>query len=155
MYGKAYGENVSLQASFNDVEIINGTITSTNTDPDLSVDWADLDVLVTFSLDSSVTGSVPFTATVSGGTFIFHTFHANYCGDVVDGGGAVVTPSVDHITDISFDAAPPDAGHNNITIAGVSKTPDLASDPTFTGAWNWVVEDGETISMDINVSAVS
>jgi len=163
LYGKAYGENVSLQASFNNVQIVNGTITSTNTTPDLAVDWDNLDVIATFSLDSSVTGSVPFTATVTGGTFVFHTFHADYCGDVYDydsldadpeNNPTIETASADHVNDISF-GEDPDSGHNNIVIAGQSMSRDLVNYPELTGAWNWTIEDGETMSMTIEVSAVA
>lgn len=175
MYGKAYGENVSLQASFNNVEIVNGTVISTNTAPDITVDWNNLDVIATFSLDSSVTGDVPFTATVTGGTFVFHTFHADYCGDVVktevttdaegntvyqtvtdeNGNPVIETASADNINDISFGAESPDTGHNNIVIAGESRTRDLVNYPELTGPWNWTIDDGETMSMTIEVSAVN
>ena len=158
MYGKAYGENVSLQASFNSVQIVNGSIASTNTTPNLSVDWNNLDVIATFSLDSSVNGNVPFTATVTGGTFIFHTFHADYCGDVYEtdenGVSTLVTASADNEGDISFGASSPDTGHNNIVIEGVSRTRDLTAYPDAVGPWNWAIEDGETITMNILVSSV-
>lgn len=154
MYGKAYGENVSLQASFNNVEIVNGTITSVNTDPNTSVEWNDLDVIATFTLDSSVTGNVPFTAVVTGGTFVFHTFHANYCGDILDANGNIVTASADNETDISFGAESPDTGHNNIVIEGQNKTRALDDYPEATGIWNWIIEDGQTMAMTVEVSAV-
>lgn len=154
MYGKAYGENVSLQASFNNVEIVNGTITSTNTASDNTVSWENLDIIATFSLDSSITGDVPFTATVTGGTFVFHTFHADYCGDILDAGGNVVTASADNVQDISFGAESPDTGHNNIVIAGENKTRDLDAYPEATGIWNWIIEDGQTMSMTVEVSTV-
>jgi hypothetical protein len=160
MYGKVYGENVSLQASFNNVEIVNGTVASTNTAADQSVAWADMDAVVEFTLDDSVTGDVPFTATVTGGTFVFHTFHATHCGDIPvrDGDGNPVSPrqvataSADNWDDISFGAVDPDTGHNNIVIAGESRTRDLVASPDLTGPWNWTIEDGETMSMNIAVS---
>jgi len=159
MYGKAYGENVSLQASFNDTEIVNGTINSVNTALDETIDWANLDVIATFNLDSSVTGNVPFAATVTGGSFVFHTFHADYCGDVTElneaGDTVVVTPSAENITDISFGAESPESGHSNIVIAGQSRTRNLEAYPHAEGTWNWTIHDGETMSMNILVSPVA
>jgi len=159
MYGKVYGENVSLQASFNGSEILNGTVASTDQPVDQTIDWDGLDVVATFSLDSSVSGNVPFTATVTGGSFVFQTFHADYCGDIVEtdeeGNETVTTPSADHITDISFGAVNPDTGHNNIVIAGENRVRDIENYPDLQGPWNWTIEDGETMSMDIEVSTVA
>ena len=158
MYGKAYGKNVSLQASFNGSEILNGPVASTDQPVDQSIDWNNLDVVTTFSLDSSVSGNVAFTATVTGGSFVFHTFHADYCGDIVEideqGNNTVTTSSADHINDISFDAESPDTGHSNIVIAGESRTRDLVTHPEALGMWNWTINDGETMSMNILVSPV-
>lgn len=159
MYGKAYGNNVSLTASFNNVQFVNGTITSVDSDADLDIVFDDMDVISTFSLDSSVSGNVPFTATVTGGSFVFHTFHADYCGNIytVDGNGdaTLQTASANNVRDISFAATSPDTGHNNIVVAGESRTRDLSTFPDATGIWNWTIYDGETLSMNIEVSTVS
>ena len=85
LIGSAYSTSgdVHVQATYNGVEISNGPVTTTVIDvipvagqlPDRA-----LDELVQFETTTDITGQIPVSITVTGGTLFFANFRMNYTG---------------------------------------------------------------------------
>lgn len=152
MYGKAYGSNVSITVNFNNTEVFNGTVTSTDTDYDYTVPWIDMDELCSFTVSTDLTGDVPVSILVNGGVLVYHTAHANYGGPVFSfeypNPDTLVTATVDNYEELGIghtDFGVTDDGKTNVQVEGV----DVVPDPSYTGGVESVLAfDGETITFN-------
>jgi len=181
MYGKAYGANpVAVTVNFNDVEVFNATVTSVNEDVDQRVDWADLIELCGFTIDTSVSGNVPISITVSGGDLIFHTFHANYAGaEFNDEIGPGISGALPHPWPVTLDTKAHFADISGITydntdinrITGDGKTNIVIAETDLSemaraeltemytssdtgGVRNFCIYDGQTMTADLYVQPI-
>jgi len=82
--GQAYttGSDVTVQVSYNGAEVINTSVTaSTVTEIPLAADLAEAPMeLAIFETTTDITGQIPVTITVTGGTLFFAQFQMNYSG---------------------------------------------------------------------------
>lgn len=161
LIGKAYSTtgDVSLVINFNSVEVFNGTVATENTQAPVKGDTGV--ELATWTIDTSVTGSVPVTIAVSGGTFQFNDLYGNYSGyelqdsdddgipDIVDGAYVATTAPVDYFGDLNTNTLASD-GKENVSFSeqdGEGQTRNVTVD-TEVGDWVYTVLDGVTFSCD-------
>jgi len=153
LYGKVYGDPANpgtMTMNFNGQSLFSGTVTTAAGPVNQAIGWADMTVLATATIDTSISGSTPLQITVSNGDMIFHTFHGNYFGDVVSG-NVVVTPSVDNVQDLTGPSTMASGGYDNVTIGGVANPRVPTNESEALGKWNYLVPDGLTFACDVQV----
>lgn len=159
LIGKAYSTegDVSLVVNFNNIEVFNGTVTTIASQPPLKGESGV--ELASWTVDTSVTGAVPLTIAVSGGSFQFNNLIGNYCGftlqetngvpDVVDGAYVVVTAPDAYFGEINFNTVESD-GKDNVSFSEVDGDGQqrVVTDETEIGDWVYNIADGVTFSCD-------
>jgi hypothetical protein len=154
-YGKVWGNSSSpatVSITWNGQQVYNGTVPTSDDPPSSQIDFADMIVLGTWTIDTSITGSQPLAISVQNGSFLFQTLHGNYGGNIVEGSpGIIVTPSVDNYTDLSGPSTAESDGHNNVKINEVLQVRDPASESEALGKWNWLVPTDGTLTCDVVV----
>ena len=158
LMGKAYSTSgdVSLVINFNSTEVFNGTVTTTNSAaPRKGQEGVEL---ATWTVDTSLTGSVPLTIAVSGGTFQFNNLIGNYSGftvqktdgvpDVVDGAYVVAVAPDAYFGELNVNTLASD-GKDNINFSSVDgdgqqRVVEEAEEEL--GDWVYTINDGVTFS---------
>jgi len=157
--GKAYAASgdVSLAVSVNGNEVHNGTVT-TNT-PTGTEKTDDLYEMFTFDIDTSVTGWIPISVSVSNGEAYFGMLEGNYVGyetnesslptpinvdDVV-----LVTAPADSYADLNINTAESD-GKRNVSISPVDGDVPTREviDGSQLGEWHYLIGDGSTLTCE-------
>lgn len=162
--GKAYAESgtVSVTVNFNSAEVYNSSVTTTASATPAQP--TEVEELFTFTVDTSVSGSIPLTIAVSGGDLVFSNLLGNYVGaelqdsdndgnpDIVDGAFVVVTPIVDFYDDLNSNTSSSD-GKDNVTIDGVAQSRNATpgSDEEI-GDWWYTIPDGSTLACDFQIN---
>lgn len=161
LMGKAYSTegDVSLVVNFNNSEVYNGTVTTANeAAPTTPTD--NVVELASWTIDTSLTGSIPLSIAVSGGTLHFQDLKGNYTGailqdsdddgtpDIVDGDYVIVTGVADHFGSMNSNSVSTD-GKNNVSITNDEGDGQARSATEDTdGDWIYTVPAGETLTCD-------
>jgi len=155
--GKAYSESgdVSLEVNINGNQVHNSTVTTKT--PTGTENTDDLYEMFTFDIDSSVSGNIPVSIAVSGGTAYFRLLNGNYSGFEATRreDGTLVFPLEvtvapgDFYRDLNNNTAESD-GKSNVSIeplngATVTREP---LDNTYYGDWHYRIPDGSTFTCD-------
>lgn len=155
LMGKAYSTegDVSLVVNFNSTEVFNGTVSTTNSAAPATPNEAPVE-LASWTVDTSLSGAVPLSIAVSGGTFHFTDLIGNYAGPIIEE-GVVVTDTASNFGNMNSNNADSD-GKDNVSITndegdGQSRAPQNADEET--GEWVYVVPAGETLTCDFTIDA--
>ena len=172
MIGNAYstGGDVHVQATYNGVEIINGPVTSTVTGvipgPGQLSELYSItsNKLVQFETTTDITGQIPVSITVTGGTLFFLGFWMNYTGFTQESGAAEYLPgsaspsTITWVTTVEPDSFYSDPNINTVESDGISNLTKNGETWTWrqnvgdlTGDWNYPIRDGETVTFDFFV----
>jgi len=147
LMGRAYttGSAVTAQVSYNGAEVINtGVTASTVTAMPFAAEVTDIEIeLAIFETTTDITGQIPVTITVNGGTLFFAHFWMNYSGYTPE------TPPEFYYGDPNVNTVESD-GVSNLTKNGSpwvwrENVGDLLGD------WMYPVAAGETIAFDFFV----
>ena len=171
MIGSAYstGENVQVQATYNGSEIVNGPVTTTVVDviPKAgALPVPALGELVLFETTTEITGQMPVTISVTGGTLFFSHFSMNYSGFFPQ--RQATDPNVpinpdDPSTYIWVVTVYPDSYYadpntNTVESDGISNLVKNGQPWTWrvnvgdrTGDWTYPIANGETVTFDFFV----
>lgn len=158
LMGKAYSTSgdVSLVINFNSTQVFSGTVTTVN---GAYVGGETPVELATWTVDTSLTGNVPLTIAVSGGSLAFTNLNGNYSGyvlqetdgvpDVVGDAYVVLTDVDAYFGDLNENSAASD-GKNNITFSSVDGDAQTRSpaDADEYGDWTYRIDDGITFGCD-------
>ena len=158
--GKAYSTegDVSVVVNFNNIEVYSGTVITENSEcPSIP---RESEQLFTFTTSTDVTGSIPLTIAVTGGTFVFvnllgnytsYTLATNEAGErvVVDGAYVVEVAPVDAYGELNNNNTETD-GKDDVVIDpdvgdGQIRRHLTGSNSVF-GEWHWIVWDGSTLT---------
>jgi hypothetical protein len=156
--GKAYSTegDVSLVVNFNNSEVFNGTVTTVNSAYVYNEQPVEL---ATWTIDTSVTGNVPLSISVSNGSLAFTNLAGNYCGyvlqetngipDVVDGAYVVLTDVDAYFNDLNQNSLASD-GKTNVSFSEVDGDAQSRNpiDENEIGDWTYRINDGITFSCD-------
>ena len=169
------GSNVNVQMSYNGAEVLNTNVTTEVVESDLVTvpEISNVIALAQFETTTDVTGQIPVTITVTGGTLFFKSFWMNYSGPdyerqatdpavAIDPADAstftwvAIAASVDYYGDPNTNTVESD-GITNMTKNGSPWNP--RNDPTATvkvtaelmGDWTYPVFDGDTVAFDFFV----
>lgn len=168
LMGKAYSTDgdVSIVVNFNNTEVFNGTVTTVASEAPLKVEESV--ELASWTIDTSVTGSIPLSITSSGGTFQFNNLVGNYAGyelqteddpDApgytrfvkVDGVPVVVTQPEDYVGELNFNTEASD-GKDNVTWTNWPEEGDapqrVIEESEDVGDWFYRIPDSATFSCD-------
>jgi hypothetical protein len=169
MIGNAYSTSgdVQVQVTYNGVEISNGPVTTTvtNTIPDSGqLPSPASDELVLFETTTDITGQIPVSITVTGGTLFFKNFLMNYTGFTqVIGESSFPENSANSDQSILITIVEPqsfysDPNINTVESDGIS---NLTKDGepwiwrenvgTRLGDWTYPIAAGETVTFDFFV----
>jgi hypothetical protein len=171
MIGTAYstGGNVQVLATYNVSEIVNGPVTTTVTDviPKAGeLPRPASDELVLFETTTDITGQIPVTISVTGGTLFFKHFWMNYSGVAREfqarDPNVPVNPQ-DPSTYVVIVTVYPDSyygdpNNNSIETDGISNLTKNAQPWTWRvnvdgrlGDWTYPIAAGETVTFDFFV----
>ena len=153
LYGKVYGDSdnpATMVASWNNQEIYSGPVPTTSDVVNPRLTWDEMEQIATWEIDTSESGPVPLEITVGNGTMLFHTFHANYFGNILDG-NVIVTPTVDNYQDLTGPSTIESDGYDNVQIGGESKERSPQDESEALGKWNYIVPPGSTFSCIVQV----
>ena len=159
LMGKAYSTSgdVSLVINFNSTEVFNGTVTTVASAPPAK--GGEGVELATWTIDTSVTGSVPLTIAVSGGTFQFNNLIGNYSGytlqetdgvpDVVDGAYVVTVAPDAYFGELNTNTVASD-GKDNVSFSSVDGDGQqrVVVDSDEIGDWVYSIDNGVTFGCD-------
>lgn len=159
LMGKAYSTSgdVSLVINFNNSEVFNGTVTTINSAPPAKGEEGV--ELATWTIDTSVTGSVPLTIAVSGGTFQFNNLTGNYSGftlqetdgvtDVVDGAYVVTVAPDAYFGELNVNTVSSDGKDNvSFSLSSGDTQQRIIEEAGEIGDWVYTIDDGVTFSCD-------
>jgi hypothetical protein len=174
LIGAAYstGGNVQVQATYNGAEIINAPVNTTVTDVIPAVDPGvpspdqTQTELVIFETTTDVTGQIPVTISVTGGTLFFRHFWMNYTGFINE--RQATDPNVPinpddpstytWVTTVEPDSYYSDPNTNTVESDGISNLTKNGRPWTWrvnvgdrTGDWVYPIANGETVTFDFFV----
>lgn len=156
LIGKAYATsgNVSLTVNFNNVQVHNGTVTTTNgASPNTGQTGSEL---ISWTVDTNTTGSIPLSIAVSGGTLHFTDLRGNYVGYDLADDYSIVQDVDEFFSDLNNNTANSD-GKDNVSITGYSgdaPSRDLSGPGAgMEGEWTYILEDGTTFTCNFNVDS--
>jgi hypothetical protein len=157
--GKAYSttDTVSVTASFNGVQIHNGTVPTTNS-PAPSRNTADLEDLFQYVGTTDLSGNVAFSLAVTGGSVFFGLPIANYSGFTAEINtdtdpwtwGNVITPPEDYWQDVNMNTEQSD-GKLNVLVDGAPQERQVVDPQEELGDWQYLVPDGSILTCEIFV----
>lgn len=157
LYGKVYGDPSSpatLTMNFNNQLVFQGACPTSGDPVDLAVSFMSMDVLSTFEIDTAISGATPLTVTVQDGSMIFHTFHANYSGNITETVGnvtTVITPSVDNWDDLTGASTTESDGYDDVQIDGIPSPRNPMTEGEALGKWNYFVPNGSVFTCSVQV----
>jgi hypothetical protein len=149
IYGKVWGNSTNpatVSITWNEQQVYNGTVPTSDSSPDPQIAFADMIVMATWTIDTSVTGSQPLEISVQNGSLLFHTLQGNYMGDQLK--KTPVVPSIDNYSDLSGPSTAESDGYNNVKINGVLMPRTATSETELLGKWSWMVPNEGTLTCD-------
>jgi hypothetical protein len=154
--GKAYSTtgDVSVTLNFNGSQVYSGTVTTVSGETPTKP--IDTDVLFTFETTTDVTGSIPLSISVTGGSLMFDSLFGNYSGKEVDNtdpdNPIVVNPPEEVWSDMNTNTVASD-GKNNVAIDGIAQIRNPITDEEAGGEWFYIIPDGSTLTCDYVIDA--
>ena len=154
LIGKAYSTSgdVSLVVNFNNTEVFNGTVSTINSAPPAKGEVG-LE-LASWTVDTSVTGSIPLTIAVSGGSFQFNNLIGNYT-QWVDPAADPQVPDTTTFDELNYNSTASD-GKDNVTFStvdGEGQQRVIVEPSEDDGEWVYTINDGVTFSCNFIVFA--
>lgn len=174
--GSAYATSgdVTITVAYNGSTVYTGTVPTTAVEvlpthqPNADINW--FDTLCSFNSTTDVSGEIPMTITVSGGTVFFSTLHMNYLGPIMGVEptdpavemnkddpstftDVVVTPTVEHFGDPNTNSLATD-GVTNTTLDGNAwnwRTDVPVREDGIYGDWAYPISDGVEFGCDFYV----
>jgi len=148
LHGSAFSDSgdVSVNVSFNGVEVFNGTVTTLGM---ASKNALEVGELLSFEVDDSISGSVPVSIRPSNGDITVQRFVGNHCMALGTHGDATITETSEEYT--SFDDL--GDGYTDKTNVTINSDPITITD-AYDGSWIIQVDGGEVISFDATIKAV-
>jgi len=148
LHGSAFSDSgdVSVNVSFNGVEVFNGTVTTLGM---ASKNALEVGELLSFEVDDSISGSVPVSIRPSNGDITVQRFVGNHCMALGTHGDATITETSEEYT--SFD----DLGEGYTDKQNITKNADpfVLSD-AYEGSWIIEVDGGEVLNFDTNIAPI-
>jgi len=148
LYGSAFSDSgdVSVNVSFNGVEVFNGTVTTLGM---ASKNALEVGELLSFEVDDSISGSVPVSIRPSNGDITVQRFVGNHCMALGTHGDATITETSEEYT--SFN----DLGEGYTDKQNITKNADpfVLSD-AYEGSWIIEVDGGEVLNFDTNIAPI-
>jgi hypothetical protein len=169
------GGTVNVQMSYNGVEVLNAGVITEVVESDLVTvpESSEVTVLAQFETTTDITGQIPVTITVTGGTLFFKGFWMNYSGPgyerqatdpavAIDPADAstftwvVVAAPVDHYADPNINTVESD-GVSNMIKNGNQWNPRTDVNATvkvtakLMGDWTYTILNGDTVTFDFFV----
>jgi len=174
LVGVAYstGGDVHVQATYNGVEIINASVNTTVTDvipkadPGVPSPNTTQTELVLFETTTDITGQIPVSISVTGGTLFFRHFWMNYTGFLQERQATDPNVPIDPndpstfvwVTTVEPDSYYTDPNTNTVESDGISNLTKNGQSWTWrenvggqTGDWVYPIADGETVTFDFFV----
>ena len=174
LIGKAYSTDgdVSIAVNFNNQEVYNGTVTTINS---VAPQKGELGVeLASWTVDTDLSGAIPMTIAVTGGSFQFNDLQGSHTGFelqdngldpsdpdygwlVTEGAYTVITAPADYYGNLNINSASSD-GKDNVTFSGGDGIGDppartvINADETL-GDWIYTIEDGQTFGCNFRIDA--
>lgn len=154
--GKAYSlsGDVTVTVNFNGTQVYSGTVTTVT--GEVPSKPAESDDLFTFETTTEVTGNIPLTIAVSGGTLVFDSLFGNYSGAEIDytdpENPVVITAPVNFWTDMNSNTVDSD-GKDNVEIDGIAQIRNPLTDEDASGEWFYTIPSGSTLTCDYVISA--
>jgi len=159
LMGKAYSTSgdVSLVINFNSTQVFSGTVTTVNSAPPAKGEEGV--ELATWTVDTNVTGNIPLTIAVSGGTFQFNNLIGNYSGytlqetdgdpDIIDGAYVVTVAPDAYFGELNENTVASD-GKDNVNFSSVDGDGQqrVVEDANEIGDWVYTINNGVTFSCD-------
>jgi len=148
LHGSAFSDSgdVSVNVSFNGVEVFNGTVTTLGM---ASKNALEVGELLSFEVDDSISGSVPVSIRPSNGDITVQRFVGNHCMALGTHGDATITETSEEYT--SFDDL--GDGYTDKTNVTINSDPITITD-AYDGSWIIPVHGGETINFDTNIAPI-
>jgi len=148
LHGSAFSDSgdVSVNVSFNGVEVFNGTVTTLGM---ASKNALEVGELLSFEVDDSISGSVPVSIRPSNGDITVQRFVGNHCMALGTHGDATITETSEEYT--SFN----DLGEGYTDKQNITKNADpfVLSD-AYEGSWIIEVDGGEVLNFDTNIAPI-
>jgi len=148
LHGSAFSDSgdVSVNVSFNGVEVFNGTVTTLGM---ASKNALEVGELLSFEVDDSISGSVPVSIRPSNGDITVQRFVGNHCMALGTHGDATITETSEEYT--SFN----DLGEGYTDKQNITKNSDpfVLSD-AYEGSWIIQVDGGEVLNFDTNIAPI-
>jgi hypothetical protein len=169
------GSTVNVQMSYNGIEVLNAGVITEVVESDLVTvpQSPEVNVLAQFETTTDITGQIPVTITVTGGTLFFKGFWMNYSGPGYERQAtdpAVAIDPADASTFTWVKTVQPDSyygdpntntvesdGVSNMTKNGYQWNPrtDVTAAVTVTaelmGDWTYTILNGDTVTFDFFV----
>lgn len=154
LIGKAYSTSgdVSIAVDFNNKAVYNGTVTTVNGEaPKPALPGEEL---ASWTIDTSVTGSIPMAITVTGGTFQFNDLIGNYV-EYVDPSADPQVPDTTTFGMLNYNTESSD-GKDNVTFSevdGDGQQRVIVDSNQAEGDWVYSIQDGVTFSCNFIIDA--
>jgi len=159
--GSAYstGSTISLEVQYNNNIVYSGNMAAITQDPLPLIESTDVipDSLFTFVTDTDITGEIPVTITVTGGTLFFYSVQMNYTGNSVVAGDVYPNPTewiVTPVAPVDLFRRPSTSTIETDNITNTTKNGTAWSwrnNATGVGDWSYPVYSDETFSFDLFV----
>ena len=148
LYGGAFSDtgDVTVVMTFNGIEVFNGTVTTATLAAENALE---VDELLEFEVDDSISGTVPVSISPSNGNISVQRFVGNHCMALGTHGDATITETSEEYT--SFDDL--GDGYTDKTNVTINSDPITITD-AYDGSWIIQVDGGEVISFDTTIKAV-
>jgi len=148
LYGGAFSDtgDVTVVMTFNGIEVFNGTVTTATLAAENALE---VDELLEFEVDDSISGTVPVSISPSNGNISVQRFVGNHCMALGTHGDATITETSEEYT--SFDDL--GDGYTDKTNVTINSDPITITD-AYDGSWIIPVHGGETINFDTNIAPI-
>jgi hypothetical protein len=158
IYGKVWGDPsnpATISVNWNGQIVYNGAVDTAAGSPDSMITWDSMTMLSSWTISTDVVGQVPFSIAVTNGSLVLNCFHGNYAGNVYNSEipPVLVIPSIDNFQSLSGAATTESDGKNNVQIDGIPAVRNPTDAQEATGAWNYLISPGATLTCDAVVIA--
>jgi len=152
LYGGAFSDtgDVTVVMTFNGIEVFNGTVTTATLAAENALE---VDELLEFEVDDSISGTVPVSISPSNGNISVQRFEGNHCMALGTYGTYVVSESSEEYTSFNNLYQMNDSTYTDKTNVTINSDPKTISD-AYDGSWIIPVHDGETINFDTNIAPI-
>jgi hypothetical protein len=165
LLGKAYSadDNITLTINFNNTQVFTGNIATDGATPPVKGETGE--EKATWTVDTSLSGSIPLSIDVSGGTFQFNNLIGSHTGfeledgddgwNVVANAYVITTSPANYYGELNVNTADSDGKTNVVYTNNDNDAPTrtvVDANDTI-GDWVYTIEDGETFSCDFEIDS--